>query len=115
MAIGISELILSVDASDPSALARFWQALIGGAVTVDGDGDVRLTTSALQIDFLKVPERKQGKNRLHLDVRATDYEGAVAEALRLGAMLANDVYQGDRWQVLRDPEGNEFCILRPLS
>ena len=53
------------------------------------------------------------KNRLHLDLRGSDFSMAIEQAIALGATRAADVYQGDRWQVLRDPEGNEFCILRP--
>jgi hypothetical protein len=60
-----------------------------------------------------VPDPKRGKNRLHIDLRATDFESAVGAAVALGAERADDVYDGPRWQVLRDPEGNEFCILRP--
>jgi hypothetical protein len=35
----------------------------------------------------------------------------VADAIALGATTAEDVYDGGEWRVLRDPEGNEFCIL----
>ena len=52
------------------------------------------------------------KNRLHLDLRAGDYDAAVEAAIALGATPADDVYVGDDWRVLRDPEGNEFCIIR---
>jgi hypothetical protein len=38
---------------------------------------------------------------------------ATTQAVALGATRADDVYDGGRWQVLRDPEGNEFCLLRP--
>jgi predicted enzyme related to lactoylglutathione lyase len=47
-------------------------------------------------------------------VDATDVAAATSEALALGATLADDVYAAGRWQVLRDPEGNEFCLL-PLE
>jgi hypothetical protein len=40
---------------------------------------------------------------------------ATTQALALGATRADDVYAGGRWQVLRNPEGNEFCLLRPRS
>ena len=46
-------------------------------------------------------------------VGTTDVAAATSEALALGATLADDVYDGGRWQVLRDPEGNEFCLLPP--
>jgi hypothetical protein len=69
----------------------------------------------LDLIFMAVPDEKRGKNRLHLDLRAKSYEAAVRQAVALGAEPAPDVYEGDRWTVLRDPEGNEFCILRPKS
>jgi catechol 2,3-dioxygenase-like lactoylglutathione lyase family enzyme len=102
-----------VDSADPSALAAWWQRLLGGEARVDSDGDVALRTAGVQLLFLAVLESKRGKNRLHLDLRATNFESAVEAALALGAQRADDVYDGPRWQVLRDPEGNEFCILRP--
>lgn len=102
-----------VDSSDPSALAAWWQRVVGGKVDVDDDGDVSLRGDSVRLLFLAVPEPKGAKNRLHLDLRSTDFETAVDAVLALGATRADDVYRGPRWQVLRDPEGNEFCILRP--
>jgi len=105
--------VLAVDCADPTGLARFWQQLIGGSIEVDSDGDPTLHSSGLSLIFTRVPEGKTVKNRLHLDLRGDTYEPAIARALELGATRADDIYDGDRWQVLRDPEGNEFCILRP--
>ena len=102
-----------VDSADPSALAAWWQRLVGGEVHTDGDGDVALRTAGALLLFLAVPEPKRGKNRVHIDLRATNFESAVGAAVALGAQRADDVYDGPSWQVLRDPEGNEFCILRP--
>jgi hypothetical protein len=48
-------------------------------------------------------------------VCSRDFATAVEQALALGATRADDIYAGGRWQVLRDPEGNEFCILRPRA
>jgi hypothetical protein len=110
-ALGIA--CVCVDCTDPMGLAAWWQQLLGGEVNVDNEGDVALQTDGIELMFLAVPEVKNGKNRLHLDLRATNFESAVAAAIELGAQRADDVYQGSRWQVLRDPEGNEFCILRP--
>lgn len=102
------------DATDPPALAGFWASLLGGETSVDGDGDAWVTTgSGPRLDFLRVPEVKTLKNRLHLDIAVTDVRQATAEAIALGASSAGDVYDGGRWQVLRDPEGNEFCLLPP--
>jgi uncharacterized glyoxalase superfamily protein PhnB len=103
-----------VDSADPPALAAWWHRLLGGSVVVDADGDARLRLdSTMALDFLRVPDAKAGKNRLHLDLATTDLERATEQALALGARPAPDVYTGERWRVLRDPEGNEFCLLAP--
>ena len=105
-----------VDCADPPLLAEFYARLLGAPWAVDEEGDAGVYGyGGPSIDLIKVPEGKTGKNRLHLDVRATDLDAAVAHALALGATRAPDVYDGDRWVVLRDPEGNEFCLLRPYD
>lgn len=107
---------LAIDCDDPPALARWWQGLIGGELEVSPDGDATVYAPGYPpLDFLRVPEPKTVKNRLHLDLRAADYDAAVAAALGHGATKADEVFGGDAWQVLRDPEGNEFCILRPAE
>jgi len=68
----------------------------------------------VRLDFAQVPEGKQvRKNRVHLDlyVPPDRKDQAVANALRLGATLADDIYDGDLWRVMRDSEGNEFCFV----
>jgi hypothetical protein len=110
--VGIAAL--AVDCSDPPELARWWRRLLGGTVEVDPDDDATLhTPGGLAIDFLRVPEAKSVKNRLHLDLRSTDLAEATEQAIALGATRADDVYDNGAWQVLRDPEGNEFCLLGP--
>lgn len=105
---------LAIDCGDPTGLAHWWSRLLGGSVEVDADGTATLHTSqGLAIDFARVPEPKTVKNRLHLDLRSSDLAAATGQAVALGATRADDIYAGGRWQVLRDPEGNEFCLLRP--
>ena len=105
---------IAFDCADPPGLASFWAKLLGGAVEVDADGDATVRSpGAPPIDFLRVLEPKSAKNRLHLDLRGRTYDDAIEAALGLGATRADDIYDGGSWQVLRDPEGNEFCILRP--
>ncbi len=66
--------------------------------------------------FVPVPEGKQVKNRLHIDLApraGDDHAEEVARLERLGATRV-DVGQVDApWVVLADPEGNEFCVLTP--
>jgi hypothetical protein len=111
--VGIAAL--AVDCAEPAELARWWSRLLGGSVEVDDDGATLHTPGGLAIDFFRVPEAKTVKNRLHLDLRSADLAAATEQAVALGATRADDVYDGGRWQVLRDPEGNEFCLLRPRS
>ena len=112
---------VTVDAADPQALARFWTEAIGWRLTYeDGDecaleppiGDA--AEGGPDILFVRVPDEKRGKNRMHFDLRPVDQDAEVARLLALGATHA-DIGQGDEvpWVVLADPEGNEFCVLRP--
>ena len=112
--VGIAAL--AIDCTDPLRLARWWSRVLGGSIDIDPEGLATLRTpEGLAIDFFRVPEPKTVKNRLHLDLRSREFTTAIEEALALGATRADDIYAGGRWQVLRDPEGNEFCILRPRA
>ena len=66
--------------------------------------------------FVEVPEGKQVKNRVHLDLRPIDRarDDEIERVIALGARPLHDFRNedGSGWLVLADPEGNEFCILR---
>jgi Glyoxalase-like domain len=66
--------------------------------------------------FLRVPEDKTVKNRIHFDLRLRDQAAEVSRLLELGARPVT-VGQTDEssWVVLADPDGNEFCVLKPLD
>lgn len=66
--------------------------------------------------FLRVPEAKQVKNRIHIDLRPSNQAEGLARAEALGASRVN-VGQTDEvsWIVMADPEGNEFFILRAFE
>ncbi|WAP51847.1 VOC family protein [Arthrobacter sp. ATA002] len=110
---------IALDAADPPRLAEFWTQALGYRIEETNDADVvslvRADGTGPDLDIIPVPEGKTVKNRLHLDLRAT--EGAtqqqeVERLLALGATRIN-VGQGPdvTWVVLADPEGNEFCVL----
>jgi predicted enzyme related to lactoylglutathione lyase len=111
-----------VDADDCGLLARFWSNVLGWRITHQTDDEVAIEPPegspevdvAPDILFVKVPDRKVVKNRLHFDLRPKDQEAEVERIVELGATRA-DIGQSDvSWVVLADPEGNEFCVLRPL-
>ncbi len=106
---------INFDCENPQRLATFWSAVLDRPVD---DGASEFFAS---IDdhvagrpswfFIKVPESKTAKNRLHVDLTAVDRETEVTRLVSLGASRASDHDEwGAVWTVLTDPEGNEFCI-----
>lgn len=115
---------LCIDSTDPARSADFWQAALGWRRTSGTADEVVLEPPpgspedgvVPDLLFLRVPESKTRKNRLHLDLRPADQDAEIARLEHLGARRA-DVGQGQDvgWVVMADPDGNEFCVLRPLS
>jgi Glyoxalase-like domain len=114
---------VTVDCRDPVELARFWnEALRWGGVAAGDDGGDALCGPAgggTYLEFVRVPEVKSVKNRLHLGCGVSslaDLDAEIERLQRLGATLAweeefpAEVATAYRNVVLRDPEGNEFCL-----
>jgi predicted enzyme related to lactoylglutathione lyase len=117
--MGLRIECLTVDCSDPELVAGFWEAALGYRRTYEDDTEVAIAApdgSGFDLLFLRVPDAKQVKNRLHLDLRPDDRDAEVARLEALGATRAPIGQNGDEsWVVLADPEGNEFCVLRVLG
>jgi len=117
---------LTFDCRDPHLLARFWAAAIGYVEDPENPNHPD-DPEALLVDpaglgpgllFVPVPEGKQGKNRLHLDLQPDQpREAEVQRLLDLGATLVDDRRDpdGTGWAVLADPEGNELCVERSAA
>ena len=115
---------MCVDSTEPGPIAHWWAELLGWRITFEDADEVVLEPPAGSLEdgvvpdllFLKVPEPKTVKDRLHIDLRPDDQAAEVARAEALGARRV-DVGQSedDSWVVLADPDGNEFCILRALT
>ncbi len=114
--MGSTVYCVTIDASEPRALARFWAEVLDYETTYDSDDEVAIEPRNGNGDtllFIKVPDEKKVKNRLHLDLNPTDQGAEVERVKALGATEV-DIGQKDvKWVVLADPEGNEFCILTP--
>ena len=113
----------TIDCEDPEKVATFWNAALGwGGVAVDPSGLGALCgppDGGAYLEFVRVPEPKQGKNRVHLGCTAgmlDDLDNEIARLLALGATVAweeefpSGVASAYRNVVLRDVEGNEFCL-----
>lgn len=115
---------LCIDTTDPAALAAFWEQALGWRRTYDDPDEVVLEPPegsredgvVPDLLFLRVPETKAVKNRLHIDLRPEDQAAEVARLEQLGGKRA-DVGQGSdvTWIVMTDPHGNEFCVLKAVT
>ncbi len=123
------ELVIVIDCADLDRAAEFWSAVLGyqpetpgtsggsggsasgrylGLHPADGDG--------IEILLQRVPDGKRQKNRVHLDLRTRDLDAEVRRVVGLGAtrLTSEPIAEvGWRWHILADPDGNEFCVLRP--
>jgi predicted enzyme related to lactoylglutathione lyase len=112
--IGFGQVV--IDSQRADEIAAFWSALLDRPIN-DGANQFFALIPASDdrafpaLMFLAVPEPRQGKNRMHLDLVATDLPAEVERAVALGATkIAEFDEYGTRWTTLTDPEGNVFDI-----
>jgi hypothetical protein len=120
---------LGCDARDPHLLANFWAAALDYVLEPgfdDPDGASIIDPQGIgpAIGWLRVPEDKQAKNRLHIDIRvAGDGPWDLVEREQLirakvptlvalgGTVVREETYDDVLGHVvMTDPEGNEFCV-----
>ena len=119
MACRFTELV--IDCHDHVLVGTFWSRVLGYEITEQSDGPENYHVALHGPDGARptilvdrTRDQKVSKNRLHIDVNATDrsQDEEVERILALGATRA-DIGQGEQsWVVLADPEGNEFCVLQ---
>ncbi len=107
------------DADDLPRLARFWTQALGWTILSERDREIVIgpdDNALVGICFMPVSDAKTVKNRVHLDLTtsAADRDQEIDRLLALGARHADIGQTGaESWTVLADPEGNEFCVVRP--
>lgn len=117
---------ITVDCSgDPYDLGLFWSAVLGRPLHDDdqpGDPAALIAGPAGSpgLLFIRVPEDKAVKNRLHLDLQPPAGTTITAEVERirsLGGRVLDDrrTPEGRGWVVFADPEDNEFCVELSVS
>jgi hypothetical protein len=104
---------ITFDCADALALARFWAAALGTDVDEDEATPERAYVEAAgwggpNMWFIRVPEPKTAKNRMHFDLRAP--ATLAAEVARLEALGAHVVEPVGSHMIMEDPEGNVFCL-----
>ena len=108
-----------VDAHDLPGLAQFWAQALGWKVLSERAHEVVIgpdENAPVGMCFMPVTDVKMAKNRVHLDLtsEAEDRQTEIERLLTLGARRVDVGQTGaESWTVLADPEGNEFCVIRP--
>jgi predicted enzyme related to lactoylglutathione lyase len=119
MAVSLHHIV--IDTHDLQALARFWAQVLGWRILSSREHEVVIgvdATAPVGICFMPVKDHKTVKNRLHLDLTPDpdDPDAEIQRILALGARRVDIGQTGaESWTVLADPEGNEFCVVRPKS
>ncbi|GIH13798.1 VOC family protein [Rugosimonospora africana] len=115
---------ITFDCADPWALSGFWQEVTGyprHPEDAPGDDEISLVApdgAGPGLLFIRVPEGKSVKNRLHLDLQpGTGRDQETDRLIALGATVFEDhrLPDGRGWVTLADPEGNEFCVERSAA
>ncbi len=122
MGDGIVFAGVTIDSNDPAELAGFWRAALGYVTLADTGDYVMIAPPGVGIGdgryvaFQRVPEFKVAKNRVHLDFQTSTRAAEVARLTGLGAEVVGEhALPGFTWTVLRDPHGNEFCVVSAES
>ena len=113
----------TIDCQDAYTLSTWWKEVVGYTDVADdpnepGDEECMILDEASghRLLFIEVPDERQVKNRVHLDLVPTDRrrDAEIERVIAHGARPVADLRKpdGTGWMVLADPEGNEFCILR---
>jgi predicted enzyme related to lactoylglutathione lyase len=119
MALRLHHIV--VDAHDLPALARFWAQALGWLILSEREQEVVIgpdETAPVGMCFMPVSDVKTVKNRVHLDLTtgSHDRDAEIERLLALGARRVDIGQTGtESWTVLADPEGNEFCVVRPKA
>ncbi len=117
--MGVRLANITFDCDNPLRVSAFWSAVLDKPVDPEaseffcaiGAGGPEAGPTYF---FIKVPEAKSIKNRLHLDLETDDPEAEVARLEELGATHVVDREEwGHAWSVFHDVEGNEFCVSGP--
>lgn len=111
-------LIVVLDCADADALADFWSSALGFRRGPLHPPYVRLVDPNERWPNLllqQVPEPKSSKNRMHLDIQVADVDSEVGRLTALGASIVTPAHDDDGFltAILADPQGNEFCVIKP--
>jgi predicted enzyme related to lactoylglutathione lyase len=111
----------TIDVDDLDAAVRFWSAALGADTEPGGASSrhiyrkLRLADADIRILLQRTGDEKVSKNRVYLDLETDDVEAEVRRLEALGASRwDHQTARGFDFWVMRDPWGNEFCVLQTM-
>jgi len=108
-----------IDTHDLPGLAGLWMQALGWKILSEREREIVIgpgENASVGMCFMPVTDPKTVKNRVHLDLAssAADRDQEIDRLVALGARRVDIGQTGaESWTVLADPEGNEFCVVRP--
>ncbi len=106
--------MITVDCADPGRLAAFWLEALNARVVQDIQGDFLVLAAdedGVRLGLQRSDQPRPARNLVHFDLGTDERAAEVARLVELGAEEVEEhVHPGMAWTILRDPEGNEFCV-----
>ncbi len=105
---------ITIDVNDLELEKNFWRTVLATEIAEENDKFVifKPQPGCAGLSLQQVPEGKSVKNRVHADLKISDFDEGVRRLEELGAKVIRPVSSGDsRWVIMADPEGNEFCAV----
>ena len=104
---------MTLDCLDAERMAAFWASVLGFEAGPIGQF-TSIAGDAFDLTLQTVADPKIGKNRMHFDLRVENLDAEIERLVELGAsLIERSQVPGWTWAVMADPEGNEFCVMRP--
>jgi hypothetical protein len=108
---------ISLDSSDPPALARFYRDILAGDIMWESDNFIAINAGKIlltiqRIDDYQSPTWPTGvvPKGMHLELQVDDLDEAELAVVAAGARKADEQPSPQRWRVLIDPAGHPFCL-----
>jgi len=116
-AMSVTVTCVTIDCREPRRVAEFWAEVLGWRVAHVTDGGATVEAPNRDqpyLEFIVVPEPKTLKNRVHLGLSTAEIDEQIERLVAMGAEIAWEEEFPPGWEyrnvILRDPEGNEFCL-----
>lgn len=109
----LNTINIDVPACDAEATVAFWSAALGATPLETRMPQYTILQHAADPNRLVIQTIEEGRAGVHFDVHTDDLDAEIDRLVGLGATLVDAQWKDHpgRWVVMRDPAGNEFCLV----